>query len=194
MKDMLPATSKRHFLRAVNARPPKYLKPEQIHIIIENAQKERYKLLFNLLWNTGARISEALAVKVEDIDWSMKQLRFITKKRGGKAERIIPISDALIAQLSVYINTYRLTYTDKLFDMSAQAAHMVLKDICRKQGLPAWIHLHTFRHSFAVNCLSQGMTINTLKEALGHANVENTMIYLKVFQPDVQMQFNRVAF
>jgi site-specific recombinase XerD len=78
--------------------------------------------------------------------------------------------------------------------MSPQAVQQVLKSIVDKSGMPHWIHIHTFRHSFVVNCLIQGMTINTLKEILGHANVENTMIYLKVFQPEIREQFSRITF
>ena len=96
--------------------------------------------------------------------------------------------------LATYIQTYKLKLPDKLFSMTPQAAHMELKEVIRKVELPDWIHLHTFRHSFAVNCLFQGMNISTLKEILGHANVENTMVYLKVFQPDLKEQMARVIF
>lgn len=190
----LPVLDKKQFLKVVNARPPKYLKPEQIHAIISNAQKDRYKTLFLLLWSTGARISEALALKVEDVDWGMKQIRFITEKRRGKAERLVPVGTELLGQLATYIQTAKLGSQDRLFKMTPVAVHKELKLICRKAGLPGWIHAHTFRHSFAINCLTQGVTINTVKELMGHANVETTMIYLKIFQPDIKEQLSRVTF
>lgn len=191
----LPAIpDRKKFLRAINQKTPKYLKPEAIRQIIYGAKKDRYSLLFLLLWQTGCRISEALALTPQDIDWNFKQIRITTLKRRGKADRHIPLKEELLGALGVYINTYKLTATDRLFSMTPQAVHQELKGILAAQNMPNWIHIHTFRHSFAVNCLAQGMNISTLKEVLGHACVENTMVYLKVFQPEVQDQFNKIVF
>ena len=196
MQELATIPDKKKLMRVANQKLPKYLHPDQIRMIINEAQKKRYKVLFSLLWQSGVRISEALNLRAGDIDWSMKQIRFITLKQhsGAKAERFIPMKPELIGELSTYLHEEGLTDQDKLFSMTPQAVHSELKSIVDKVGLPHWIHIHTFRHSFAINCLVQGVTINVLQEMLGHANIENTMIYLKVFQPAIADQFNKVSF
>jgi len=198
----LPAmVGKKELVRVANMKPPKFLNADDIRLIINTAQKARYKLLFNFLWQTGARISEALALSYEDIDFEHHQVRLIilkTRRKGNKKEdldgRWIPINTELQTALSTYITLNRLNPYEELFKMTPEAAHMELKHVLKKAGLPNWIHLHTFRHSFAINCLRQGVLINTLKQLLGHSRIENTLIYLTVFQPDVQRQMANVQF
>ena len=192
----LVMVDKKKIMRMANQKTPKFIYPEQIRMIITTAQKERYKLLFNILWQTGARISEVLAMTFDDIDFKQHQIKFATKKRKD-SDRYVPINHELEQQIMTYVSRmgiWRNTDDKRLFKMSKAAAHMELKHILRKLGYPTWIHLHTFRHSFAVNCLRQGVLINTLKTVMGHANIENTMIYLTVFQPEVHKQMANVQF
>lgn len=195
----MPETSlaivKSKAMRRVSAAElPRHLTPDQVYALILAAPKARYKMLLMFLWHTGARISEALSVTVEDIDWQLKQVRVKTLKRGRPAQRMIPLNQDIRGELSTYIHTAELKGTDRLFPMSRFAVHQEIKALAAKATLPPWIHAHTMRHSFAINCLKQGVHINTLRELLGHANVENTMVYLKVFQPEIHEELQKVKF
>ena len=151
-------------------------------------------MLFSLLWNTGARISEVLALKREDVKDFEKQIYFRTLKKQREASRYVPINEAMYSVLSTYINENGIGSSSLLFDITKVAVHKELKNVCKAIGLPSWIHTHTFRHSFAINCLNCGMHINTLKEILGHESIETTMVYLKVFQPEIREQLAKVYF
>lgn len=193
----LPALDTRRAIQSLNARPPKYLPPDDIHLILDGVQSDKkYYLLFSLLWQTGMRIDEALSLKAEDIDWNLQQLRVRTlKQRKVGFERIIPLTQALLPMLSLYVQERKLTLQDKLFDMSRQAVHLKLKKVVQQQ-LPGkrWVHTHTFRHSFAVNYLKCGGNLVSLKEILGHKRIENTMIYLQLSRPDLHRDMERVSF
>ncbi|MDE1871346.1 MAG: tyrosine-type recombinase/integrase [Candidatus Micrarchaeota archaeon] len=190
----LQVVGRKELMRIANRKPPKFLYPDDIRTIINGAQKDRYRLLFLVLWMTGARISEALSLRYCDIDWREHQIRMLTVKQNDLAERMIPIQPELETALSTYITTHKLNPNERLFKMTPQAAHLALKHVLRRVMLPKWIHLHTFRHSFAVNCLRNGVLINTLKVIMGHRNIEDTMIYLTVFQPEVHKQISQVKF
>ncbi len=206
MMDNLPAIAKSKAIRRWDrAKAPKYLRPDEIKAILTFEYNKRrkdeklsrnlnkYYVLFSLLWNTGARISEALSLIADDVKPD-HQVYFRTLKRRMDASRYIPISDSMYSDLTRYMNESAMKGSDRLFDLSKVAVHKELKNVCRQVGLPSWIHVHTFRHSFAVNCLSNNVHINTLKEILGHGSVENTMIYLKVFQPEIRDQLSKVPF
>jgi integrase/recombinase XerD len=203
--ETLPMVSRKALRRWDKAKPPKYLHAEQVRQIIEwEHQRSKpgrlsfYYVLFSVLWQTGARIGEILDTKVEDIyvNAQARQLsiRIKTLKQREDDARYVPIQQPLYDMLSLYARDYGLKSGDRLFDVSKPACHKELKRACKALGFPDWIHIHTFRHSFAVHFLSQGGSINALKDILGHSSIETTMIYLKVFQPDLQAQINKVVF
>ena len=201
----LPMVSNRSLRTWSSSKAPKYLRPEQVRLILDYeynknfiAEKEkrnlnRYYVLFSLLWNTGARISEALSLVVDDIKHD-KHIYFRTLKKGKDASRYVFISESMFEILSRYMREQELVGSSKLFNLSPVAVHKELKNVCKAVGLPSWVHVHTLRHSFAVYCLASGVHINTLKEILGHESVETTMVYLKVFQPEVDSQLQKVQF
>ncbi len=203
--ETLPMVSRKALRRWDKAKPPKYLHAEQVRQIIEYERQRSkpgklgfYYVLFSVLWQTGARIGEVLDIKVDDISRNSQagqlSIRIKTEKQREDAVRYVPIQQGLYDTLWLYIRDYELKSADKLFDISKPACHKELKHACKALGFPDWIHLHTFRHSFAVHFLAEGQGINSLKELLGHSSIETTMIYLKVFQPDLQAAINKIVF
>jgi integrase/recombinase XerD len=189
----------RRALQSLNSKPPKYLPPEDIHLILEAWRSNRkYELLGTLLWQTGIRITEALTLKAEDIDWNLRQLTVHTlKQRTGNitAQRNIPLSDAILPMLSLYIQQEGLKPSDYLFNMSRFAVHQKLKEtVAKVMPYKRWVHAHTFRHSFAVNYLKCGGNLISLKKILGHRRIENTMIYLQLTQGDLREDIAKVSF
>jgi site-specific recombinase XerD len=206
VENNLPMISRRALRNVYDkARAPKFLAPAQIRLILDyeynrntKEQRERrnlnkYYVLFSLLWNTGARISEALSLVVDDVKPD-KQIYFKTLKRGKDASRYVPINEAMFEILSRYRQEQNLVGSSLLFDISPVAVHKELKKACRAVGLPSWVHVHTFRHSFAVNCLTQGVLITALKDLLGHESLESTLVYTRVFQPQIREQLSKVQF
>ncbi len=145
-------------------------------------QGKRDKLVLDLLYHTGMRLSELLQIKVADIE--IPQLQVKVKGKRNK-ERIIPFNQSMIASLQEYL-PYRAS-------LENNCEYLIVTEK-GKQGYPKMIyrivhnHLqlvssikrkspHVIRHSFATHLLNRGADLNAIKELLGHANLSATQIY-----------------
>ncbi|GHB88637.1 tyrosine-type recombinase/integrase [Persicitalea jodogahamensis] len=141
----------------------------------------RDRVILELLYGTGMRLSELLSLKVDDIDALTRIVR-VTGKRAK--ERLIPITNSLSRLLVQYIeartpaeNTDRLILTD-----ACKAAYPVFIQRTVKKHLSAVTTLsqkspHVLRHTYATHLLNRGADLNAIKELLGHANLAATQIY-----------------
>ncbi len=141
----------------------------------------RDRMILELLYGTGMRLSELLTLKVKDIDALTRVVR-VTGKRSK--ERLIPITNSLTKLLIQYVvermpaeNTDRLILTDK-----NKAAYPVFIQRIVKKYLSAVTTLsqkspHVLRHTYATHLLNRGADLNAIKELLGHANLAATQIY-----------------
>jgi len=187
----------KRYMMAINRDIPHYLTGEEVHLLLNNCKNKRDRLLLNIGWQTGARISEILQLTRADIDLTNKYIRFITlKKRKDKKqkkhERVIPVHSDLTSEIATYI--IEQNPEDKLFGISRIQAYNIINDIAEKVNLPKKISPHTLRHSFAVNCLVQGVPITVVSQLLGHSHLTTTLIYLKIVQPDVRKLLYSVEF
>ena len=151
----------------------------------------RDRALLELLYATGARISEAVGLAVDDLDRDSHCVRLFGK---GRKERIVPVGrcarDALDAYLvrgrpllaqrgrgapEVFLNTLGRP-------LSRQSAWGVLRQAAERAGLGEGRHVspHTLRHSFATHLLAGGADVRVVQEMLGHASVTTTQIYTKI--------------
>jgi len=188
----------KRYLMAVNRDIPHYLTKEEIHLLLDNCKSKRDRLLINIGWQTGARISEILHLSRADIDLTNKHIKFITLKKHRKTkkqkrhERVIPVQSDLISEIATYI--VEQNPTDRLFNISRVQAYYIVSGIAKKIGLNKNISPHTLRHSFAVNCLVQGIPITIVSQLLGHSYLTTSLIYLRIVQPDVKNMLNNVEF
>lgn len=96
--------TKKELSIAFSQKLPKYFHKHEIDAILEAVKgKDSYTLLINLLWQTGARVSEILAIKVKDIDFHTKTLRITTLKQKNHPQRAIPLQGNLLGQLGAYM-------------------------------------------------------------------------------------------
>jgi len=195
--DNLPAIQKLSLARYEHKDIPSYLTPVEIQAMLEACKEnKRDHLLIILLWQTGARITEALRITRNDIDTYNLSIRVLTEKQKSKKSkpvyRIVPISAELSNEIASYVLNQNIT--DKLFNISRQRAFQIIKKTAIKAGITKSVHPHTFRHSFAVNCISQGVPLPIVKDLLGHSSVLTTMIYLKIVQQDARTFLSQVRF
>jgi len=178
---------------------PKALSVDQIQALIEAVEREtpiglRDAALLELLYGTGARVSEAVSLDVDDVTRLLGDadlgLRLIGK---GDKERIVPVGSFARAALEAYLVRGRPALregakraTAGLFvntrgdRMSRQGAFNVVKQRAAAVGIAAPISPHALRHSFATHLLDGGADIRVVQELLGHASVTTTQIYTKV--------------
>jgi len=154
----------------------------------DDPQAIRDKALLELLYATGARISEAVALNVDDvIDGDVVRLF----GKGGK-QRIVPVGSFARTAIQSYLVRVRPEFATRTRDpaalflgirgqrMSRQNAWMVIRAAAERAELGIEISPHTFRHSFATHLLAGGADVRVVQELLGHASVSTTQIYTLV--------------
>lgn len=192
--------------------PPKYYQdPEVKHLLSTLVGLPREHLLINLLWKSGARISEALTIRKKDIDPVGNTLRIVTLKSGLKhtryrglgrpikptkvsrpAERIILIPPDLTHELLSY--AHQLEPGDPIFNFTRVHAGRIVQNACIRAGLdPELAHPHTFRHCYAIHMLRGGMPVTVVKTLLGHSRIESTIVYLQITQQEARLLFNQIS-
>lgn len=142
--------------------------------------------LLEVLYGTGARISEAVGLAVDDVD--LDQRAVLLRGKGGK-ERVVPLGSCAARAISDYLvvrprlNTRglpQLFLNQRGGPLSRQSAWAVLVGAAERAGLPPGISPHTLRHSFATHLLERGADVRVVQELLGHASVTTTQIYTRV--------------
>jgi site-specific recombinase XerD len=194
---MLPAVrSKKELTIALSQKLPRYFHKNEIDAILETVRNnDKYSLLINLLWQTGARISEILALKVKDIDFHNKTIRMNTLKRKNWPQRVLPLQGALLGQLGAYIALKQLQKEHYVLNITRQRAHQIIKEAVLKAGFDKErAHPHAFRHSFAVFSVLSGVPILVIKNWLGHSNIQSTLVYMQVLGSDTRGFYEGLQF
>ena len=139
---------------------------------------QRDKLIIDLFYVTGIRLSELIDIQIIDIEFYKKTIKVLGKRN---KERIIPLSDAIIKTLKIFINEYKLK--DFLFtDIKGNKVYpkLVYRVVKKYIGMISSINKrspHVLRHTFATHMLNNGADINAIKDLLGHANLSATQVY-----------------
>lgn len=179
-------------------RLPKSLTIDQVLALLEAAGGEspadgpltlRNRALLELLYSTGARISEAVGLDVDDIDTQARSV--LLQGKGGK-QRLVPIGRPAVHALDAYLVRGRTELarrgrgTPAIFlnarggRLSRQSAWQVLQDAAERAGITSGVSPHMLRHSFATHLLEGGADVRVVQELLGHASVTTTQIYTMV--------------
>ncbi|TWP52372.1 site-specific tyrosine recombinase XerD [Lentzea tibetensis] len=170
-------------------RLPKALPVDQVLQLLDNVSNPRDKALLELLYSTGARISEVVGLDVDDID--AEERTVLLDGKGGK-QRIVPVGRPALAAVDSYLVRARPALAAKgrgtpaLFlntrggRLSRQSAWQVLKTAAEEAGILAPVSPHTLRHSFATHLLEGGADVRVVQELLGHASVTTTQVYTLV--------------
>ena len=175
--------------------------PKQIRLLVTWKAKGRYDrrlhLLVLILLDTGCRITEALTLRVTDLD--MDNL-LVTLDGKGRKQRVVPFSFELRKTLFRYVRDFERKDDDLLFatrsniKVSRHVALRQLKALCRRIGFePPARTLHACRHTFAVNYLRKGGSVFHLQKVLGHSSLEMTRRYANLMTEDLQAVHERVS-
>lgn len=153
---------------------------------VDKAVAYRDYAILELLYATGARISEVANLELENLDFYSGQIKFFGK---GKKERIVPAHNVALNALRVYIDEHRAlllkknTHKNFVFlgkqggQMSADSMRKMFYQKCRNAGISSNISPHSMRHTFASDVLEGGADLRSVQEMLGHASLSTTQIY-----------------
>jgi integrase/recombinase XerD len=177
-------------------RLPKAVPVESVVALIEAAgavegpRGLRDRALLELLYGTGARISEAVGLAVDDLDRGQSTVRLAGK--GGK-ERVVPVGSYALRAVEEYLVRARpalvangrglsgvLFLNARGGPLSRQSAWSILRSAAERAGIGAEVSPHTLRHSFATHLLDGGADVRVVQELLGHASVTTTQVYTLV--------------
>ena len=170
----------------VGKRLPKALTIAQVQALFavmksQSRAGRRDKILFQLIYAGGLRVSEAVGLKMDDIDFTQGSLTVVGK---GDKERRIYLKPFVLKQLQQYSTENGLD--GYLFPgrghghITARNAQMRFKEYVRKAGLPEHVSPHSLRHSIAVHYLVGGAPITFVQSLLGHASLATTGIYTQL--------------
>lgn len=199
---------------------PTYVTRSDVQRILDACQTERDRLLIELLWYTGARISEVLQARVGDLTdrgirlVNLKQGKWVQTEDGRRVhqrilkEKHVRLPPAFLARLREHVRGRRgdepiITDLTGKRGIDRRRAWQIVKKAALDAGVyrrrlgsgslrPVWPH--TFRHGYAVNLLVQGIPITVVKDQLGHASLNATQIYTEIADPHKEALISGVQF
>jgi integrase/recombinase XerD len=161
----------------------------------DDAASLRDRALLELLYSTGARISEAVGLDVDDLDERARTV--LLRGKGGK-DRLVPVGRPALAAVEAYRVRGRPVFAAKgrgsaalLLNargarLSRQSAFHVLRAAAETAGVSREVSPHTLRHCFATHLLAGGADVRVVQELLGHASVATTQLYTHVTVDDLR--------
>ena len=164
------------------------------------AAAARNKALIVLLWRTGLRISEALALYPKDVDWQGGRLT-VLKGKGGK-RRTVAVDEYALAMLRAWMAHRRrlaLGGQHAIFctvnrqtrgrAMSSAYVRTMLKKRARAAGIAKRVHPHGFRHTCAFELISENTPLGVIRAQLGHSHLATTMGYCDHLLPEAAIRY-----
>ena len=171
---------------------PQILTGKEVELLLEQPECSdlkgyRDRAMLELLYATGIRVSELIALDATDLNLGSGFIRC----RSGNRERTIPLYPAAIEALSKYVKSIRPQMTNSLGEqslfvnmngerMSRQGFWKIIKHYQNKAKIKKEITPHTLRHSFAAHLLENGADLRSIQEMLGHADISSTQIYTQI--------------
>ena len=182
----------------VERKLPQVLTGREVELFLEQPECTdlkgyRDRAMLELLYATGIRVSELIALDVDDLNLPGGVLRCVSKGR----ERVIPLYPVAIRALGEYIQSVRPQLVDSREEtalfvnmngerMSRQGFWKLIKYYQEKAGIQKDITPHTLRHSFAAHLLENGADLRSIQEMLGHADISSTQIYSKLINQKIK--------
>ena len=179
---------------------PKFLTPDEVEKILNNVKIDtpsgfRNRVILELLWATGMRVSELSNLNYGDINLDENEIRVFGK---GAKERIVLMSDRAKNYLSQYLKSARnliplpefslkpldddspIFINKTGYRLQNNTIRKVINETVSSIELPKKVTPHVFRHSFATKLIENGADLRVVQELLGHAGISNTQIYTHV--------------
>ncbi len=161
---------------------PKVLDIDDIKIILNSIENLKHKTIISTIYSCGMRISEAINLKIADIDSKRMMIRIENSK--GNKDREVMLSEKLLLLLREYYKKYK----PKIYvfegqsggKYTARSAENIFKKGLEISKIKKSASLHTLRHSYATHLIEQGIDIRIVQELLGHKNIKTTQIYTHI--------------
>lgn len=163
-------------------RIPELLTREEVRRILAACTNPKHRMMLELCYGCGLRVSEVCRVRVSDIDSQRGQLR-VAQGKGAK-DRMVLLPGSLLDRLRDYWRAYRpraWLFPSALFPdrpVHASTPQKAFTQAKRQAGVERVGGIHSLRHAYATHVLEQGLPVHQLQRLLGHRNVQSTMRYM----------------
>ena len=152
-----------------------------------------YKTIFMLIYGSGLRISEAVNLKIKDID--SKKMRIFVRKGKGKKERYTVLPKVSLNMLRKYYKMYKPKHPEgyiflnrKGKQIKTERTRVYFRRYRRKAKIDEKFVVHSLRHGFATDLIERGASILEVKELMGHSNIRSTMEYIHVAKVELSVE------
>ncbi len=165
-----------------STRLPAVMSADEVKALINGVKNVKHRTVIILLYSTGMRLSEICTLKIADIDSKNMRIKVVQGK--GAKDRFTLLSEQVLLELRAYYIIYRPK--EYLFNgyrqgkaISARTVQHLVQKAMIEMGLASNKYsVHTIRHSFATHLVDNGTDLHTVKELLGHTNLQTTATYL----------------
>lgn len=155
---------------------------------IKTKEGQRERVILEVLYASGVRVSELVNIKLKDIDFSNKNILIFGK---GSKERLVSFGDYALEYINLYLKEGRNLLLDgvksdylivgkKSEKLTTRRVEQIIDDIIKRTSIKLNITPHMFRHTFATHLLDNGCDLLVVQELLGHASLSSTEIYTHV--------------
>ena len=172
---------------------PVVLSKQECRLLFAAPKQLKHRVILALIYSAGLRVSEVLNLKLADIDSHRMQIH-IHKGKGGK-DRYVVLSKHILRGLRTYYiasrpKEYLFNGYQKGKPLSKRGLQHILRQALKRTPIKKRVTIHTLRHSFATHLLEDGLDLYTIKELLGHSNIQTTLVYLHVAQVKAKNAFS----
>ena len=189
MRVMLPSIERPHKLPVVLSR-------SEVKQLLKTPKLLKHRLVLAMLYGCGLRCFELRSLQLKDLDFDRKMLHIRQGK--GRKDRYVPLSQMQIRGLKKYIaadnpTTWCFNGYDRKGNpaqLSAMGVQWIVREARKHSGIQKNITTHSLRHSYATHLLEMGLDIISVKDLLGHADIQTTLTYLHVAQLGRQKPFS----
>ena len=164
---------------------PKILSEEELKVFFNCCENYQYKTIFMMIYGSGLRISEAVAIRIEDVD--SENMRLFVRNGKGERERYTVLPEASLEMLRKCYKIYKPKHPEGyLFlnregkPLKSERLRVFFRRYRRKAGIDDGFIVHSLRHSFATKLVEEGVPLVQVKELLGHSCIRSTMTYVHV--------------
>jgi integrase/recombinase XerD len=175
-----------------NNKLPVVLNATEVKALMKACELLKHRLLIGLCYGCGLRCAEVRQLKIADVDTERGMVHIRQGK--GRKDRVVPMGTMLQRGIKSYLAAEKPRQF--LFEgndgnvYSQRGAQWAISQAVKRAGIAKEVTLHTLRHTYATHLLEQGINILNIKELLGHAHINTTMIYLHLARPSASLAFS----
>lgn len=184
---------------------PQILTTDEVGLLLSEPEKVnpatpksiRDKAMLELIYATGIKVSELIALNKDDVDITLGYLKCIN----GEKARVVPLGHVAISALKEYLETTRDAMAEEGSDalfvncnggrLTRQGFWKLIKEYSMRAGIKKEITPHTLRHSFAAHLIENGADLMSVQEMMGHKDISSTQIYTRLVKNRIRDVYNK---